>query len=313
MIENRECYGYIYRVMNKKSGKLYIGQTIKKGYKFHRYLGSGQAIVALVKREGKENFSKVILDYAFSERELNYLEKLYIEMFSTSFPEIGYNLTLGGHNGIPNEETRKKISMGNKGKKLSEETRKKISESESGKNHYNWGKHPSEETRKKQSISHLGHSPSNKGIPHSQNTKNKIKEKRSHQIMTNRKKVINLDTKEIFASMKEACNKYDIMPSELTSHCQRKENIRYVKKFRWAYYSDSINIEEEIKSSFFIQRNKGCNHPKSRIVLNIETGRIYNTVTEAALSCGKHHSGIIDSCTNPIYTCGGFHWKYLDK
>lgn len=57
-----------------------------------------------------------------------------------------------------NYETKKKISLKHKGKKLSEEHRKKISENHANfrkENHPNWGRKWDNEVRKKMSESHL--------------------------------------------------------------------------------------------------------------------------------------------------------------
>ena len=69
----------------------------------------------------------------------------------------------------PSEETRRKISEAHKGKTLSEETRKKIGEAKKGENHYLYGKTLSEETRRK--LSEV-----QKGRTHSQETKIKMSE-----------------------------------------------------------------------------------------------------------------------------------------
>ena len=65
---------------------------------------------------------------------------------------FGYNGTEGGGGSrgrTVSENTRKRLSKMNMGKKLSEETKKKISVSISGNRHYFYGKHHSKETRKK--------------------------------------------------------------------------------------------------------------------------------------------------------------------
>jgi len=78
------------------------------------------------------------------------------------------------------EETKRKISAAQKGKKISEETlekmrgrkqsfetRKKISDAQKGEKHHNYGKKASDETKLKMSLSQ-------KGRKHSEETKRKI-------------------------------------------------------------------------------------------------------------------------------------------
>lgn len=72
-------YGYIYRITNMVNNKTYIGQhKIKPKEKFLDYMGSGRLIVRAVKKYGKNNFIKEIIEYSDSKDELNILEKKYI-------------------------------------------------------------------------------------------------------------------------------------------------------------------------------------------------------------------------------------------
>jgi group I intron endonuclease len=240
MKENSNCYGYIYVITNKISKRIYIGQTTKKGKLFRKYLGSGTYITRAINKYKKINFYKQILDYAFSKEELDCLEQFYIDFFSSSFLELGYNLTLGGTSGTPNERTRNKIIKSSKKRIVSEETKKKISNSISGEKHYNYGKKMSKETINKirKTCLELERIPPNKGISTSEEVKNKIREKRKSQIMTNKIKVINIETGEIFESMREACKKYKMSPALLTNCCKGKNGIKTAGSFHWKYYEE---------------------------------------------------------------------------
>lgn len=74
------------------------------------------------------------------------------------------------------DETLKRMSDSQKGKKLSDETKKKISESTSGEKHHNYGKHPSDESRKKMSESTSGDKHPLYGKHHSEDTRKKMSE-----------------------------------------------------------------------------------------------------------------------------------------
>ena len=50
------------------------------------------------------------------------------------------------------------------------------------------------------------------------------------------KKVINLDTKEIFNSLGAACEKYNIKKSNLSAVCLKKKGYKTTKGFRWEFY-----------------------------------------------------------------------------
>ena len=186
---------------NLINGKLYVGQTHtdKKNY-----LGSGKLMHIAIKKYNKRNFKRINLSKCFSQEELDEQEIFWIDALNTLSPN-GYNIENGGngigklseeqkrqvskvHKGkIPwnqgltketdarilsrkhSEETKEKISAGNKNKYVSEETRKKISESRKGKK-------LSKEARQNISEGHKGLIPWNKGKKLSKETKMKMSE-----------------------------------------------------------------------------------------------------------------------------------------
>lgn len=141
---------YIYKIINKINGKAYVGQhkIPNKPETFKRYMGKGIAITAAIKKYGKENFEKIILEnieddeehHLTSEREI-----YWIKHENTLYPN-GYNISPGGEGGCtkasaakglatkklhgykPTEETKKKISLAKKGKTFSSEHKKHLSD-----------------------------------------------------------------------------------------------------------------------------------------------------------------------------------------
>lgn len=133
----------IYKTTNLVNGKIYIGQD------FHnkpKYLGSGVRLRSAIKHYGKEQFKKEILEYCVLEL-LNEREQYWIKELDSMNPEIGYNLTSGGHqnsvvsentkeklrNRIVSEITKEKLKNVNLGKKQSKETCNKRSKSLKGR------------------------------------------------------------------------------------------------------------------------------------------------------------------------------------
>lgn len=199
-VEEKEIYGIIYMVRNKINDKKYIGQTINS-FK-ERYRGNlekyteNEHLRNSIKKYGIENFEIIeVFDIAHDKCELDELEKYYINYYKTYEEEYGYNKTLGGEGGIPNEQARESmrkakqrykednesqgtaywqnpefielmssVTSGEKngmyGKKHTEETKRKISENKKGKlageNSPHWGKPKSEESRRKMSLSRKG-------------------------------------------------------------------------------------------------------------------------------------------------------------
>jgi hypothetical protein len=200
---------FVYLTTNLVNGKQYVGSH--EGDITDAYLGSGKNIIKAIKKYGKYNFKKELIEEC--DPCINMImESKYIEKYKTLIP-FGYNISpTGGHtNGKLSEETKKKISESLKGEKhpnfgkpspmrgkshsietrkkmsekrkgisawnknikQSEETKKKISESLKGEKHPNFGKHLSNETKEKIRQKNIGQ---NKGIPRSEETKKKISE-----------------------------------------------------------------------------------------------------------------------------------------
>ena len=164
-----KIYFYIYEITNLVNGKNYIGQHITDDLE-DGYLGSGKALKAAIKKYGRENFKKEILIFSNGPTSLNFIERCLIPLWWAELP-TNYNMKEGGHNGSRmTAESRKKISIGKKGKKfgpMPEVQRLAMSERMKGKqpdhlaklikeNHPRLGKKHSEETKRKMALAKLG-------------------------------------------------------------------------------------------------------------------------------------------------------------
>ena len=129
---------YIYKTTNIITGKSYIGQheVPLTPEAFDRYLGSGIAIKAAIKKYGRKNFKKEILEYIEDDdkhEKTSERERYWIQKENTMAPN-GYNISPGGEGGItPEIAKRSALTRKERGYKLSEETKHKISESNKGK------------------------------------------------------------------------------------------------------------------------------------------------------------------------------------
>ena len=247
-IGNLEVYGIIYKIVNKINNKVYIGQTImKKGF-YGRYQYTGKSDIERVYRYHKKRKDKnksysqhlinsiekygfnsfevcVLLDVAFSNEELNIKEQCWISIFNSL--NNGYNKNLGGFNRgsyYITEQHKINIGKAKRGFKHSDETKKRLSE-------VNLGKHHSDETKRKMSISKTG-------FKHTEEFKNNIKKRRIIQ-PTNHRKVVCLETKEVFISVAESSRQKNCSRTGI-SNCLRG-TTRKCGGYHWMYYEEYIN------------------------------------------------------------------------
>jgi group I intron endonuclease len=90
-------YGFIYLTTNKINGKKYVGMC--KSTHEKNYLGSGKLIKQAIKKYGKENFERVVLQECDTFEELSKAEKHWIEKYNAVDSDDFYNLTDGGFGG----------------------------------------------------------------------------------------------------------------------------------------------------------------------------------------------------------------------
>jgi group I intron endonuclease len=148
----------IYKTTNVVNGKVYIGQTVTND---ESYLGSGVLLRYAISTYGRCNFKREILCECSSHEEMDKMEKYWISHFDSRNPDIGYNISSGGHRIINRQYgtfegknhtdlTKHKMSKNNGrywlGKSFSNEHIEKIRKTSTGRNH-------SDETRLKMSES----------------------------------------------------------------------------------------------------------------------------------------------------------------
>ena len=124
---------YIYKTTNLLNGKIYIGKRVYRKKDDSWYLGSGIYLNRAIKKYGRENFKKEILEWCNDKTHLCKREIYWIEQFNATNPEIGYNLSLGGDGGNVGVEAYIKIGNKLRGKKKPKEFGEKISKALKGK------------------------------------------------------------------------------------------------------------------------------------------------------------------------------------
>ncbi|MEK6881193.1 MAG: NUMOD3 domain-containing DNA-binding protein [Nanoarchaeota archaeon] len=124
----------IYKITNP-NGKIYIGKSKNVNKRFLSYKNKGckgqTKLYNSFEKYGVENHKFEII-HVCAECDLNKFEIYYIEKFKCFNSVNGLNLRKGGQGGSASDETRKKMSAWQVGKKHSEQTRKRISASLTG-------------------------------------------------------------------------------------------------------------------------------------------------------------------------------------
>lgn len=93
--------GYIYKVTCLVNNKIYIGKHQKPEFD-ETYWGSGKAFSKALKKYGKENFKREIIDTAKTIEELLDKEEYWIQTLQAMDRNIGYNILKRGDLGNSN-------------------------------------------------------------------------------------------------------------------------------------------------------------------------------------------------------------------
>ena len=75
-----------------------------------------------------------------------------------------------------------------------------------------------------------------------------------------------------------------------------------VSNLEWCSTLDNLNHSRVIEKASVA---------KFRKVKCVTTGKIYNSIKEAADELGLYHSNIVACCNGRRATCGGLEWKYI--
>lgn len=121
------------------------------------------------------------------------------------------------------------------------------------------------------------------------------------------KKVICLETQEVFDCGVNAAQKYNISKANIYDCCKGKQKT--AAGLHWSWY------EEGKDYSKLIQDLKPTKRFKTSVV-QIETGRVFQSATAAGIALGvnpKNPGGNITSCCRgKLRSAYGYHWKYAE-
>lgn len=242
--------GYIYKFTLKPTNKIYIGKREKSDFDYS-YWGSGTLWKAEISKYDKYNdIEREVLEWCYTHDELLEREVYWIDKLNSRDPLIGYNISKGGANSYygcsikHTDEWNKKIGDGNRGIKHTIESRKNMSDGQ--KRYYN--EHPEAHDRISEQNKRQW---SDKEWVSRLNEKIKIikssaywKEKMN---IVKGRPVVNIDTGEIFVSIKSANKAYG---KGNILRCVRGER-KTACNYHWKYLDDdkveSFKKEELLK------------------------------------------------------------------
>ena len=222
----------IYKFTNPE-GKIYIGASKNIFVRIGHYKSNKRKLHTNINKSldkyGYENHIFEIVEECLVE-DLNERERYWQEFYNVL--EEGLNMLLTktkDKKEVKSEETRSKISIGNKGKIMSEEARIKISIAHMGKT-------ISKEAIEKRKLKMVYR----KGWNHTQESKDKMslktkgvpRPKWSGSNSFSAKKIINIKTKEIFGCLKDASASIGMSSDSLTNRLKgRTKNETYFRYY----------------------------------------------------------------------------------
>ena len=157
---------YLYKILNKNTGKAYIGQTINEPrvrFSYHRQrLKKGthdnEYLQRSFNKHGIDSFMFYTILKTDDLESLNLYEEQFIKILRATDRNFGYNIRPGGLNTKHSEETKKKISLAGMGRPKTENeinlTRQRMIGNTYAKAQK--GKKVSEEAKNKMSIAKQG-------------------------------------------------------------------------------------------------------------------------------------------------------------
>lgn len=347
--EDRSYCVYIHT--NKINGKKYVGQTCQwppeKRWKGGSGYHNSTYFYRAINKYGWDNFEHEIIKRHLTLEEADSLEKYLIESLNTINPH-GYNAKDGGFNGKPSEETKKKMSKAQIGKRHSEETKNKLREINTGRHHTeetkrkisessknkvvsqetreklrvtNTGKHHTDESRKKMSESQkIRMSSEDERKRLGELRKGKGTGERSKEWKNNiRKGVVNAVGKSVDQYSKDG--KF-IKTWKCMSDVEKELKIGtsqisscckgYEKTaggFIWRYVNEPITKE-------YIKWCNLCGNSKSVVQISKDSGdivKVWDNISDVQKELGIDSSNISACCSGKKKSAKGYVWLYYEN
>jgi group I intron endonuclease len=299
---NPKPFGLIYLVRNLSNDKIYVGMTTKTihvrklAHEGEAKRNSQKVFHKALRRYGQNNFSWEILDFCYDDYLLPDLERWYIFKYDCFASKgKGYNVHEGGFCGHLcagksdvelKEIYRQSITTRSQTiRNRTEEEKQRISAQQTLRNYQMWENRTEEER--------------NEIVRKREESKQRIEENKSEQD-------------------KEKDREFRSQQAKLQWEQKTEQQILEFKQNRsraQIEYFQNISDEDkdEWKEKISITK-RGKKNPMAKSVVCVESGIIYETITEAAFQVyndERKRSYISKSIEKGIAVCG-FSWKVVD-
>lgn len=222
----------VYQHKNKINGKIYFGITSRNPTERWGNNGcnykSTPHFYSAIQKYGWDNFEHNILYENLTKEEACNIEQMLIKEYHTQDRECGYNILEGGQASRLPKEVREKMSkamMGNQngfGHPCTEEKKKKISMAQKGKKLTEQHKAKLSEAAKK------------RHVPCSEEKKKILSQNYPHK-----KRVYCFETNKVYSSVQECARQLKLNPSLVSRVCRGK--LHTTGGYHLKYYDDMIN------------------------------------------------------------------------
>lgn len=188
------------------------------GREGHNYKENSIFYTDIQKYGWDDGFIHEILYENISKEEAEQIEFDLVNLYNSANIDYGYNRNNGGHGiGKMSEQTKKKISQSNTGKKRTPEQKKHMSDI---------ALKMSDEHKKKISEAHMGAEPWNKGKIYTEEQKDKVKGNTYCAVLC-------VETGIVYKSMSYVQRQLNIYASNINKACKNPK--RTAGGFHWRY------------------------------------------------------------------------------
>ena len=290
----------LYAHVNKLNKKVYFGIT-KSNVKERWGKGSGYKkgtpIKNAIEKYGWDSFEHIIIRRFLTHNEALEMEKYFIRFFKSQNKKIGYNVDKGGKDGYLSAEARRKSKEAGCFKEVICLETGKVYETAT-EAAQTMGLIPSSVMKVCNSYRYILFNYHfmyySDFLNKTEDEILKIKNKVPKCLYDDNRKVITLETGEIFKNAKEAVFVYSSTTRECVIKCCKHEKDRYTAGgVQWMFLSEyESKTNDELRRILKLKNGIKASKP----VINLETMQEYESIQEASRSTGISIKTIRYSC-----------------